>query len=686
MFEATKIKRILSRFSSSDENKQKEMINQLESYGDLAVPLVVESLRFNKLLYAEAGRIFEKLFSRERLKIFVDGLGDPKDNIRQLYKNTILKCGKAAVAPLLVEYLAHDDHMIRILTGELIGELGVGSLTGRVIPFVKHPNREVKKVAMDVLCSLKSSEASAAILPLLDENDSWIRRKAVESICKLKDKSTIPKLCEVLDNEKDPTILRSIIKALGEIGDPEDAERILPHLKNQDMIIRQQATDTIINIADSTLVPRLMEFFSEKDVNIRRAAVEVLNGLKDPRSAAVLVKALKDGDWWVREIATDALSELGGSKISKLIIDLLEDEDEGVRRSAVEFFCRVKDPDAFEHLVKMLDDTDWWVREKAITALGLIGDSRGAAEIGKLVTDPEVVWAIPKALAQIGGEEAMEPLSILAKNPQKQVRIEALKAIASLDTKDSVDAVKLMVKDSDEGVQSLALKLLKNITGRIWLLDEVLEDLEKNSVAKESAKPRNHEIKPGDFLTEGILVVDICHSTDIANTYGDNLALELSGDLFEIIKPVSQQEGAQFIKSTGDGFLITFSSVLNAVNVALDVLEQVQMRNAAVDDKHTIELRFAINIGETRVDKSGDRVGLAVNMAFRVESVQKDQMIPAPDGIDPDSMPEKNRIFITEPAYHELQKNSDIQTRLLGFFELKGVTGLHRVYELITPF
>lgn len=684
MFEAGKIKRILARFSKADESEQREMTEKLVSFGQMIVPYVANDLRYNKILYTDALHIYQKLYKIEYLGVFVNGLGDNKENIRLLFKEILVKRGKKGIVPQLIEHLADDDHMVRKLISEVIKELADPSITARIIPLTKHQNREVKKVAMDVLCSLESDKATQAILPLLDDPDSWIRRKAVEAVCRLKDKATVDKLLETLSRERDPGIQKIIISALGECGEAKNAEALLPSLKSQDMVLRQQAIDSINKIGDSSLIPKLMDYFGDEDVNIRRAAVEILNGLKDPQSAAVLVKALKDGDWWVREMATEALSELGGSKISQLVMSLLNDIDDGVRRSAVEFFCKVKEPAAYDKLVMLLDDKDWWVREKVIAALGLIGEERAIPQILRLIDDREVKAVIPKALCQIGGDGIVQHIAKLLGDRQKHVRMEALRAIATINSEDAIAYLKEMARDSEEEIVGLALKALKEKTGRIWLKDEVLSEMDKAPSRLSPIVSRAPDVKVGDVLTEAILVVDIVSSTDIASKYGDNLAFELSADLSEIIKPISEEEGVQFYKSTGDGFLMTFVDVHNAVKVAVETLDRVSERNLSVDKKRRLGLRFAINVGETRVDANSDRLGAAVNMTFRIEGVKRGQAIPAPDGIKPEDMPEEDRILITEQALQEIGESATINNRLLGFFELKGFTGLHRIFE-ITP-
>ncbi|MBI4666736.1 MAG: HEAT repeat domain-containing protein [Nitrospinae bacterium] len=691
MFEKIKVGGFLSKYPKAEGPERKGLIEKLDALWEFAIPMAADELRYNRMLYMDAAEIFEKLYKKERLPVYIKGLGDSKDNVRALYKETLKKQGKASILPNLADSLASDDNVLRRTAGEMIVEIGDASVTYKIIPLLKSENRDVKKTAMDTLASLKSEKASEAILPLMDDPDSWVRRKAVEAVCRLKDKATLAKLRHVALNEKDAAILKMVIETVGEIGGKEDAVAILGLIRNPDMMIRQMAAGAVIAIADSEIVPKVVELLMDEDVNTRRTAVDVLNGLKDPKTAGALVRAIKDGDWWVREIATDALSALGGEKISQMIMGLLTDQDEYARRSAVEFYCRVKDPAAFQILLNLLADKDWWVREKAITALGLIGDPAAIPHIEKLVGDKEVKWAIPSALAAIGGAAALKPLGLMLKDSQRAIRLEALRAVTLIDSDETVGLLKRAALDQDVEVMASALKLLREKTGQVWLKEDVEAELGKEEkapvtkAAPQTVTPiiNRVDVKPGEIFTEAILVADLCNSTDMANTYGDNFVFQLASEFCNIILAAAEDEKVSFSKSTGDGYLMTFPSVENALGTAKRTLDELAARNAAVEPKRRIASRFAVNIGECRVDMNGDRQGVAVNMTFRVDGVKRDTMIPAPGGVGADEMPMENRILLTEPASLDIKGNARFPTRLLGFFELKGITGLHRIYQLM---
>jgi hypothetical protein len=74
---------------------------------------------------------------------------------------------------------------------------------------------------------------------------------------------------------------------------------------------------------------------------------------------------------------------------------------------------------------------------------------------------------------------------------------------------------------------------------------------------------------------------------------------------------------------------------------------------------------------------------MSVDMAFRVESVKIDDMHQTVLGLKKEDMPRSDRIFITEVVYNMISNDRTIKTRCVGFFDLKGFTGRHKLYEIL---
>ena len=88
----------------------------------------------------------------------------------------------------------------------------------------------------------------------------------------------------------------------------------------------------------------------------------------------------------------------------------------------------------------------------------------------------------------------------------------------------------------------------------------------------------------------------------------------------EVFDPKVNEYSGRIFKTTGDGFLIEFSSAVDAVQYAIDVQQSVRTRNQAAPEDRLIELRIGINLGDMIID-GDDIYGDGVNIAARLEGI-----------------------------------------------------------------
>ena len=92
---------------------------------------------------------------------------------------------------------------------------------------------------------------------------------------------------------------------------------------------------------------------------------------------------------------------------------------------------------------------------------------------------------------------------------------------------------------------------------------------------------------------------------------------ELRRELFD---PKIAEHRGRIVKTTGDGLLIEFPSVVEAVACAVAVQQGAAERNAEVEPEQRIEFRVGINLGDVIVE-DGDIHGDGVNVAARLEAL-----------------------------------------------------------------
>src|SRR5712671_3425627 len=88
----------------------------------------------------------------------------------------------------------------------------------------------------------------------------------------------------------------------------------------------------------------------------------------------------------------------------------------------------------------------------------------------------------------------------------------------------------------------------------------------------------------------------------------------------ELVDPRIVEHRGRIVKTTGDGLLVEFASVVDAVRCAVDVQREMAERNTGVSAETRIEFRVGINLGDIIID-GDDIFGDGVNIAARLEAL-----------------------------------------------------------------
>jgi len=90
----------------------------------------------------------------------------------------------------------------------------------------------------------------------------------------------------------------------------------------------------------------------------------------------------------------------------------------------------------------------------------------------------------------------------------------------------------------------------------------------------------------------------------------------------EIFDSEIVQHQGRIVKLMGDGMLVEFTSVVNAVECAIEIQRKIRDRNREAPENRRIEFRIGVNLGDVVVE-DGDIYGDGVNVAARLESIAK---------------------------------------------------------------
>ena len=204
------------------------------------------------------------------------------------------------------------------------------------------------------------------------------------------------------------------------------------------------------------------------------------------------------------------------------------------------------------------------------------------------------------------------------------------------------------------------------------------------TMSHRTATPSPSRSGSGSVTTsiEAIVFIDMVGSTALGSKFGDDLVLQMKELLGNIVNIESKRQNILFIKGTGDGFMLTFPEATNAARAALGIMRRAQEHNTGVSESRALKLRMGVHFGQVNVDSNGDRQGTSVNFASRIEAATENQFHQTRLGIQKEDLEQANRILISEVVNDELKGSSEFRSRLVGYFDFKGISGRHRLYEL----
>jgi TolB-like protein/class 3 adenylate cyclase len=117
-----------------------------------------------------------------------------------------------------------------------------------------------------------------------------------------------------------------------------------------------------------------------------------------------------------------------------------------------------------------------------------------------------------------------------------------------------------------------------------------------------------------------ILAADVVGYSRLMGIDEEGTLAALNAHRRELIDPLITQHQGRIVKTMGDGLLIEFASIVDAVRCAVVVQQGMESRNANVDENRRIRFRIGINVGDVIVE-GDDIFGDGVNVAARLEAL-----------------------------------------------------------------
>ena len=162
-----------------------------------------------------------------------------------------------------------------------------------------------------------------------------------------------------------------------------------------------------------------------------------------------------------------------------------------------------------------------------------------------------------------------------------------------------------------------------------------------------------------------ILVADVVGYSRLVGADEDRTLARLRALRSDLIDPTIAVHHGRVVKRTGDGAIVEFRSVIDAVRCAIEVQSGMVERNAGLPPERRIEFRIGIHLGDVVEESDGDLMGDGVNIAARLEGIC-----------------EAGGVCISEDAYRQVRDKIKEQFVDLGEQVLKNIARPMRAYQV----
>lgn len=352
----------------------------------------------------------------------------------------------------LIKALLDEDEDVRTDAATALVRLGDSRADKQLLEnLIGDPCPEVKLAAMTALAATRNSEVVPWLLRILasrdedivwDEDefyatgwDDWLdmQLKAIEGLANLGVEEAVPGIVTAINDDEAQDITDVAMKALARIG-PSGIAALAAYLENDDARLRRHAALVISRcdgpVAQSAVLRAIGDPSSEVRLAVARGLAE-----KNPADERLAVLLLDDQP----QVRAAAVPLCGAHHESRLDL-LLDDKDMNVRLAVLNLLADHPElsniPLLVDRLRALMQSPSKLIAASAVGAFAVAEPDKAASELVDLMAgeniSTEVQRGVISGLKAVGGDEAVQGLIGVVACDDRQVRLEAMSAIADL--------------------------------------------------------------------------------------------------------------------------------------------------------------------------------------------------------------------------------------------------------------
>jgi HEAT repeat protein len=457
----------LLRIISEEEKLNLTALRALVRIAEASKPRIVEEAE-RQLIQQR----FRESFPREKIAPLIEHLhSTPKREVKSFILKFLGWTGDESALPVLLSHLGHPE--TAEVAAQALSDFGTGALPAILTALQNEEEDELIGLLLRVVNAIGGREAIPSILQFLDHDNPIIRRLALETLGEIPDPASIDYLLAKLDDfdiSSQQAAVNSITALVGAF--PEIKQDVLAKirrfLQSPSVPIKLNSLSVYVNIQGEGYHDELLLASKESDATIRQKAVSLMGKFGEERFADQLVLSLADESTAVRLAAINAIVRLRPETGLEPLISSLEDHDIWIRTAAAQALGEYRHRDSVEPLMRHLLHDPPPVRIAVIEALGKSEDPRVKDVLFRCLgeSDPEIQRAAMLALARIPGQDVFDHVVSALSSDDWRLRAAAATALGARGDRAALPVLHRALDDGDTYVQQSAVHALEKVADR----------------------------------------------------------------------------------------------------------------------------------------------------------------------------------------------------------------------------
>ncbi len=317
-----------------------------------------------------------------------------EDEVVALLLRVVNAVGGREAVPRIIQFLTHDNPMIRRLAVETLGEVPDPASVEFLLARLDDPDVPSQQAAMNSLTALVKAHPQikesvlTSIRKLLQSRSIPVKLNSLSVYVSIQGEGYHDELL-LASKDSDPVIRQKAVSLMGRFAEEQFGQHIVLSLADESTAVRLAGINAVVRLRPETGLDPLISSLEDNDIWIRTAAAQALGEYRSDKALTPLLRHLESDFAPVRIAVIEALGKSERASVKDVLFKCVAEQDLEIRRSSMLALARVPGRDVFDALVAALGNEDWRIRAAAATALGVRADPAALPALYRALEDSD---------------------------------------------------------------------------------------------------------------------------------------------------------------------------------------------------------------------------------------------------------------------------------------------------------